>query len=104
MKLSELEKLAKKATLGQWIANSNGAIRTVSGDESTRGRERWQGIFRQQDAEFIAAANPTNILTLCATFREMLEAMRRQATVLELHGVQPTPFLLHIIKKAEEML
>ena len=64
--IEKLKQAALAATQGEWIANANGAVRTVAGDESTRGRARWQGPFRQVDADFIATSNPSAVLELIA--------------------------------------
>lgn len=70
MKLPELEKLAQEDMLGGTIANLSA----------------------------LAEADPAGVLTICATFREMLEVLKH------VQGCMSFPVSEKLIKKAEEML
>lgn len=101
MKLSELEKLAKEATPGPWSYNEwsgpdyGSTIYSVTGICTN--------INRKINADFITAANPETVLTICATFREMLEILKCCEGHFDWHEGGPSG-LSDAIKKAEEML
>jgi hypothetical protein len=109
MKLSELEKLAKEATEGQWrvgnfdivhshLKNAVGRPFMIASCFSCSG----EAEVEHANAAYIAEANPTNILTLCATFREMLDAMKSQLDPSFRLGSDAA--MRKAIKKAEKML
>lgn len=74
-KLTELEAKAKAAPPGyEWeaVSPSSAIIRVGVGT-------KWKTIVPRvylADAEFIAAANPTTILELCAALRKTVEALQ----------------------------
>lgn len=104
MKLSELEKLAKEATPGPWSYNEwsgpdyGSTIYSVTGICTN--------INRKINADFITAANPETVLTICATFREMLEALQQATNQLRHDSPNDEVWkqARAVIKKAEEML
>lgn len=83
--IDELERLAKKATQGQWWMDSHGCTLTSMGDglheicsfAASRPAKRhadtgcvssWRN---DNDASFIATANPANILSLISRLRDV---------------------------------
>lgn len=94
IKLSELEEKAKAATPGPWQSCNGyqgfGLIEGISKqhkvdvvvDDGTYD-ERYTGVQKKQDAEFIASVNPETVLRLCAALRASVDAMNTAANLLE---------------------
>ncbi|MGK2894484.1 ead/Ea22-like family protein [Klebsiella michiganensis] len=91
-----LEKAAKKATRGQWVAFTDTATKTFAvhtpNDQRCENIIKWAGFDCQKNAEanaeFIAMANPANVLVLV----EALDRAQQRIAELESRPVAPINF------------
>lgn len=98
MDLDELERLAKAATPGEWRVISDHPVLAIGAAHShyrvvqtanqnnvkRYGRsEPWHGIPSEANAAYIAAANPTTILSLITRLRDAEAALKPFADAAE---------------------
>ncbi len=115
--LGRLDKTAKKATRGQWIAFTDTASGTFSvhtpDDSRCENIIKWAGFDCQKNAEanaeYIAAANPENIRRLVkytteleASHAELRSAMAAIYNSIKEHGGLHAVAVMNAAKRAHE--
>ncbi|AYY00654.1 hypothetical protein [Klebsiella aerogenes] len=115
--LGHLDKTAKKATRGQWIAFTDTASGTFSvhtpDDSSCENIIKWAGFDCQKNAEanaeYIAAANPENIRRLVkytteleASHAELRSTMAAIYNSIKEHGGLHAVAVMNAAKRAHE--